>query len=106
MFGPSRVARWTVRVIIMAVGFAAGMVLVLGVVDQADQVAPARDDLGVIDVRAIRAELLEQGGPGLWEDFMQELRAMHLGAPAPSRSVFAELRAAYEAVLTRKSAIA
>ena len=58
MFGPSRVARWTARGIIVAVGFAAGMVLVLAVVDQAERVEPARDDQAVVDVRAIRAELL------------------------------------------------
>jgi DNA-binding HxlR family transcriptional regulator len=31
----------------------------------------------------VRAELLEQAGPPLWADFMDELRAVHLGAPAP-----------------------
>lgn len=44
---------------------------------------------------AVRAELLARGGPPLWEAFMAELRALHLGAPAPARSVFAELQAAY-----------
>jgi DNA-binding HxlR family transcriptional regulator len=53
---------------------------------------------------SIRAQLLEEGGPSLWEAFMTELRAMHLGAPAPRRSVFAELRAAYESVVARKRA--
>ncbi len=53
---------------------------------------------------SIRAELLEQGGPPLWEAFMEELRHQHLGAPAPKRSVFAELQAAYEAVVARKVA--
>lgn len=53
---------------------------------------------------SIRAQLLEDGGPPLWEAFMTELRAMHLGAPAPRRSVFAELRAAYESVIARKRA--
>jgi DNA-binding HxlR family transcriptional regulator len=53
---------------------------------------------------SIRAQLLEDGGPPLWEAFMAELRAMHLGAPTPRRSVFAELRAAYEAVVARKRA--
>lgn len=45
---------------------------------------------------AVRAELLEQGGPPLWDAFMDELRHLHLGAPRPTRSVFAELQAAYE----------
>lgn len=43
-----------------------------------------------------RAELLEQGGPALWEAFMEELRYLHLDAPRPDRSVFGELQAAYE----------
>ena len=28
----------------------------------------------------VRAELLEQGGPALWQEFMDELRRSHLGA--------------------------
>jgi DNA-binding HxlR family transcriptional regulator len=48
---------------------------------------------------AIRAELLEAGGPAMWEAFMDELRAIHLGAPPPTRSVSAELRAAFEKTL-------
>lgn len=47
---------------------------------------------------AIRAELLEAGGPAMWEAFMDELRAIHLGAPPPARSVSAELQAAFEKV--------
>lgn len=45
---------------------------------------------------AIRAELLEAGGPAMWEAFMDELRALHLGAPSPARSISAELQAAFE----------
>ena len=48
---------------------------------------------------SVRAELLEEGGPPLWEAFMDELRHLHLGAPRPARSVFAELQAAYEQAL-------
>lgn len=48
---------------------------------------------------SVRAELLERGGPPLWEAFMRELRHLHLGAKRPRRSVFGELRAAYEAAL-------
>jgi hypothetical protein len=40
----------------------------------------------------------------MWDAFMAELRAIHLGAPAPRRSVFSELKAAYEAVIQRKRA--
>jgi DNA-binding HxlR family transcriptional regulator len=60
--------------------------------------------LPVSEELSIRAELLEEGGPPLWEAFMQELRAIHLGAPHPARSVFAELQAAYEGVFARKTA--
>ncbi|MEZ5935361.1 MAG: helix-turn-helix domain-containing protein [Alphaproteobacteria bacterium] len=44
---------------------------------------------------SIRARLLEEGGPELWEAFMDELRSLHLGAPSPQRSVIAELTDAY-----------
>jgi DNA-binding HxlR family transcriptional regulator len=50
---------------------------------------------------SIRAQLLEEGGPAMWDAFMDELRMLHLGAPDPGRSVFAELQAAYEAVVAR-----
>jgi DNA-binding HxlR family transcriptional regulator len=33
----------------------------------------------------VRAELLADGGPDLWDDFMTEPRAEHLGAPLTSR---------------------
>ena len=54
---------------------------------------------------SIRAELLEEGGPQLWEEFMAELREQHLGIPRPegSESVFDRLRAAYEAELAKVS---
>jgi DNA-binding HxlR family transcriptional regulator len=36
---------------------------------------------------SVRAELLELGGPELWEEFMDELRTLHLGAaPKPGRT--------------------
>lgn len=55
---------------------------------------------------AIRAELLENGGPALWEEFMAELRQQHLGiARSPdARSAFQELRAAYEQALAEADA--
>lgn len=54
---------------------------------------------------SIRAELLEEGGPQLWEEFMAELREQHLGIRRPegSESVFDRLRTAYEAELTKVS---
>ena len=50
---------------------------------------------------SIRAQLLEEGGPRMWERFMAELRHIHLGASWRGRSVLAELRAAFEAVSAR-----
>jgi DNA-binding HxlR family transcriptional regulator len=50
---------------------------------------------------SVRAELLEKGGPPLWNAFMDELRHVHLGARCPTRSVLDELQAAYEKALTR-----
>ncbi len=50
---------------------------------------------------SIRAQLLEEGGPRLWERFMAELRHIHLGTEWRGRSVLAELRAAFEAISAR-----
>jgi DNA-binding HxlR family transcriptional regulator len=52
---------------------------------------------------SIRAQLLEEGGPRMWNAFMAELRALHLGAPTPRRSVFTELQTAYLAVVAEQS---
>ena len=59
---------------------------------------PASEEL------SIRAELLEEGGPKLWEDFMDELRARHLGKVLPpgTPSVLGRLTQAYLAVVERK----
>jgi len=53
---------------------------------------PASDELSV------RIEVLEQGGPALWEQFMDELRQAHLGqhASATSPTVHEKLQAAYD----------
>jgi hypothetical protein len=40
----------------------------------------------------------------MWEAFMAELRRIHLGVPGEGRSVFAELQAAYQAVVARNAA--
>ncbi|HTJ64316.1 MAG TPA: helix-turn-helix domain-containing protein [Alphaproteobacteria bacterium] len=58
---------------------------------------PASEEL------SIRAQLLEEGGPEMWDAFMDELRSQHLDAPATGRSVFAELQAAYLAVVARNT---
>ncbi|MFV2101053.1 winged helix-turn-helix transcriptional regulator [Micromonospora sp. LOL_024] len=53
---------------------------------------------------SIRSRLLADGGPALWQRFMAELRAEHLGVPAdPSpggQPVRERLQAAYPAVLS------
>ncbi|SEU10788.1 winged helix-turn-helix transcriptional regulator [Stigmatella erecta] len=79
--------------------------------EPAIQLVPLLAHMGAWGVRhtpvteelAIRAQLLEQGGPALWEAFMEELRAVHLGAPAPSRSVLAELQAAFEQTVRNRA---
>jgi DNA-binding HxlR family transcriptional regulator len=48
----------------------------------------------------VRADVLAAGGPPLWAELMAELRAIHLGAPAPVRtgsSVMERLADAYAA---------
>jgi DNA-binding HxlR family transcriptional regulator len=55
---------------------------------------------------SIRAKLLEDGGPKMWNDFMDDLRVLHLGAkPRPSTrnrpTVLDRLNAAYESVAGR-----
>jgi DNA-binding HxlR family transcriptional regulator len=52
---------------------------------------------------SIRAQLLEEGGPKMWERFMAELRHIHLGTRWRGRSVLAELQAAYRAVVERRA---
>ncbi|MBN9272137.1 MAG: helix-turn-helix transcriptional regulator [Mesorhizobium sp.] len=62
--------------------------------------------LPVSEELSIRAELMEKGGPALWERFMDELRFEHLGigvASPEGETVRAELRAAYAAVVARKA---
>jgi len=65
---------------------------------------PVSEELG------IRAQLLEEGGPRLWAEFMDELRERHLGIPLKKRSpagrpsVGARLQAAYQEVVARQKA--
>ncbi|WP_339861131.1 helix-turn-helix domain-containing protein [Thalassospira alkalitolerans] len=53
---------------------------------------------------SIRAQLLEEGGPKMWDGFMDELRHIHLGQPAPVKSVLAQLQAAYLRVVAEEQA--
>jgi DNA-binding HxlR family transcriptional regulator len=48
---------------------------------------------------SVRAQVLEDGGPPLWDAFMDELRHIHLGAPQPKRSALGKMQSAYEAAL-------
>lgn len=51
-----------------------------------------------------RAIALDQGGAEMWDDFIAELRHLHLGAPAVGRSVLAELDQAYRAARAKQTA--
>jgi DNA-binding HxlR family transcriptional regulator len=60
---------------------------------------PVSEELG------IRAQLLSEGGPKMWAEFMDELREMHLGLKRRKKSgpsVGERLQAAYQAVLAKK----
>jgi DNA-binding HxlR family transcriptional regulator len=82
---------------------------ILSLTEKAIQLVPlfahmgawGRRHLPVSHELSVRAQLLEEGGPALWEDFMAELRHVHLGTPLPAGhvSVAARLQAAYEAAL-------
>ena len=75
--------------------------------EPAIQLVPVFAQLGSWGVRhrptteplRVRAEVLERGGPRTWDDFMAELREIHLGVPRDPRrrSVVQQLRAAYDA---------
>jgi DNA-binding HxlR family transcriptional regulator len=79
--------------------------MLLSLTEPAIQLVPVLAHLGAWGRRhlpvsrelSIRAELLERGGPELWDDFMDELRELHLGIarPAGKESVLGRLTAAY-----------
>jgi DNA-binding HxlR family transcriptional regulator len=66
--------------------------------------------LPVTEELSIRAELMEEGGPKLWAEFMEELRETHLGVKPrkrrPEPSVAERMRAAYESVVARRATLA
>jgi len=73
----------------------------------AHMAAWGRRHLPVSRPLAIRAQLLEEGGPPMWEDFMDELREIHLGQPRRADAgptVSDRLRAAYEAMMAEEPA--
>jgi DNA-binding HxlR family transcriptional regulator len=65
-----------------------------------------RKYLPVTEELGIRAQLLQEGGPAMWDEFMDELRETHLGKPSRRKpggvSVAAQMQAAYEAVVARR----
>ncbi|WP_296600629.1 helix-turn-helix domain-containing protein [Phenylobacterium sp.] len=63
-----------------------------------------RRHLSVSEELSIRAQLLEEGGPSMWDAFMDELRRIHLGATGEGRSVLEELQTAYLAVVAKNEA--
>jgi DNA-binding HxlR family transcriptional regulator len=60
---------------------------------------PATEEL------SIRAQLLEEGGPAMWDRFMAELREAHLGrrVQRDGQSVAEQLQAAYEDLRARRA---
>lgn len=66
-----------------------------------------RCHLPATEALSIRAEMMEQGGPRLWDEMMQELRDIHLhGNEAEGfrgKSAFNRLNEAYEAALKAHS---
>jgi DNA-binding HxlR family transcriptional regulator len=66
-----------------------------------------RRHLPVSEELSIRARLLEEGGPKMWEEFMDELRTLHLGVkrkpPAGRASVLQRLTAAYQEVARKRA---
>lgn len=53
--------------------------------------------------KTLRGQLVEEGGERMWNAFMAELRADHLGAPRPRASIFAKRLAALEAKQRRRA---
>jgi DNA-binding HxlR family transcriptional regulator len=74
----------------------------------AQMAAWGRKYLPVSEELSIRAQLLEEGGSKMWDEFMAELRETHLGVPVRQKSksggssVAAGLQAAYEKVVARR----
>jgi DNA-binding HxlR family transcriptional regulator len=61
--------------------------------------------LDVSEEFGIRAQLLSEGGPKMWAEFMDELREIHLGMKRrrkPGPSVGERLQAAYQAVVAKR----
>jgi DNA-binding HxlR family transcriptional regulator len=85
--------------------------VVYSLTEKAIELVPMMAVMGIWGLRhtqpaqdlAIGAEVLEDGGPALWEDFMDELRHVHLGGPAPKRSALQQMQKAFEVKMGRPS---
>jgi DNA-binding HxlR family transcriptional regulator len=53
--------------------------------------------------KTLRGRLVEEGGERMWNAFMAEMRADHLGAPRPRASVYAKRLAVLEANRGRRT---
>ncbi len=66
-----------------------------------------RRHLPVTEELSIRARLLEEGGPKMWDEFMDELRALHLRrqdkAAAGRASVLQRLTAAHQEIARKRA---
>lgn len=62
-----------------------------------------RRHLAVTEDMSIRAELLEKGGPKMWDEFMDELRTLHLGKKTKGPSVLAQLTEAFQLVKAKQA---
>lgn len=79
--------------------------VIYSLTEKAIALVPVMAALGAWGVRytpvsadlAARAIVLDEGGPAFRQDFMDELRHIHLGAPPPERSALARMEAAYRA---------
>lgn len=79
--------------------------VVYSLTESAIQLVPMMAFMGSWGVRharpsmelSVRAQVLEDGGSMLWDEFMDELRHIHLGSPAGASSALAKMQAAYEA---------
>jgi DNA-binding HxlR family transcriptional regulator len=85
--------------------------VVYGLTDKAIDLVPLMAVMGSWGLRhteaseelATRAQVLEDGGPAMWAEFMEELRHLHLGAAQPAGSVLARMQAAYEAAMAGRA---
>ena len=81
--------------------------MIYSLTEPAIQLAPLMAFMGSWGLRhahpstqlSARAKVLEDGGPQLWAEFMEELRHIHLGQPAPRSSALARMQKAYEALV-------